>query len=615
MRWTWLIPRMILVSLIWGLVAFGLDPWLRHSAVQSVQSVTGARADVDSLTTGLFPPVLSVKGVALASASSPGTNLVEFDELKCRLGGHALLRRSVVIEEASLTGVRFSTVRNDDGQLEEVPETQNTEPSWLTEKLKNAGEEWLDQLVVDVRQQLDPNSLETWRTGQTLSVKWEQKLETLQERLKLLQPRVDQLQQGMDEAKQLGSVAQIERYLSLAAEGEQLLQEARQLNAEIQAIVPEVRDDLRVLDEARRSDQEAVVQKIRTLKPTPRKITESLLGPQMYRQLHQALSWLEFGSNCRRQLKSQKKVVRHRGRDIEFPVLNPVPGFLCRRVEIAGELSLDQQLMPFHAVLSNVTSDPILLAQPAELRLQTSGEQPLQLAVRHDATTEVATTDVAAEYRETHPRTLRIGRDETALLTAGLWNPAWSARLRLRDSEIEGHISLRSSLQQAELTSSSMAPLLKSAVVDVLNQLDSVDASIQVSGPVDEPALKIDSRLGEQVAAGVQTALRQQAEQVKAVLQARVGELADQQKRRLSSELSERYQTLVSQHKATFEKIQGAQRLLASVRSGPARPEDLFRQVSGSGLLSSDQEEKVNQQLKKRDQLLKGLGGAGAIFR
>ena len=29
MRWTYLIPRLILVALIWGFVAYGLDPLLR----------------------------------------------------------------------------------------------------------------------------------------------------------------------------------------------------------------------------------------------------------------------------------------------------------------------------------------------------------------------------------------------------------------------------------------------------------------------------------------------------------------------------------------------------------------------------------------------------------
>lgn len=613
MRWTWLIPRLVLVTLLWAVFAFGFDPWLRHSAVQTMQSVTGARADVESLTTGFFPPVLSVNGVALASATSPGTNLIEFDALECRLEGHALLRKSVVIEEARLTGVRLGTVRNDDGQLDEQPVEEDTEPSWLSEKLREAGDEWLEQLVVDVRQQLDPNTLETWRTGQTLSVKWEQRLETLQDDLQALQPRVDQLQERMDEAGRLKSVARIDAYLRLAGEGEQLLQEARELQSQIQSIVPEVREDLKSLDAARRNDQQMVVQKVHQLKPTPRKITESLIGPEMYRQLHQALSWLQMGSRYRRELKQQSKVARHRGEQFEFPILNPTPGFLCRRMEISGELTLDRQLRPFQAVLSDVSSDPAMLGQPSLLRLKAEGDSPIHLAIRYDATTDVPTTDVLAELRETQIKPLRVGQEGTALLTAGLAGLSWSAKIRVQDDQIHGLVQLNSTLQQADITSESMTPLLKHAVVDILRNVDTVDATVQVTGTLQKPDVQIDSPLGEQVAAGLQTALARQTEHVKAALASQVNQLAAEQQDRLSAELNGRYQALVAEHKATFEKIQGAQQLLASVRSGSSNPVDLFRQVSGSGLLPEKQQEQLDRQMKKRDQLLQGIGSG--LFR
>lgn len=613
MRWTWLIPRLILVTLLWAVFAFGFDPWLRQTAVQSVQSVTGARADIATLTTGFFPPVLSVQGVALASAGKPGTNLIEFDELQCRLGGQALLRRSLVIEEARLTGVRLGTVRNDDGQLQEEPVVDDGEPSWLTEKLREAGDEWLQQLVLDVRQQLDPNTLETWRTGQTLSVKWEQRMEQLQEDLKALQPRVDQLQQQMDEAKKLRSVARIDRYLQLAGEGEQLLREAQEIQNRIQNIVPEVRQDLTSLDQARRNDQQMVVQKIQQLKPSPRRITESLIGPEMYRQLHQALSWLQMGKEYRQQLKQQTQVVRHRGEDFEFPVLNPTPRFLCRQLQMTGELTVDQQLMPFEAVLSDVSSDPVLTGQPTMFRLTATGDSSLHLAIRHDATSEQPTTDVLAEIHGTQTKSLRIGEEKSALLTAGLAGVSWSARIRMQDDQIRGLVQLTSSLQQAHIASAGMSPVLKVAIVDILRGVDSVDAAVQVTGTLQRPEVRLDSRLGEQVAAGLQAALSSQAERAKSELASQVTQIAAEQKDRLSAELNGRYQELVADHRATFEKIQGAQRLLASVRSGSSDPVDLFRQVSGSGLLPTKQQEQLDQQMKKRDQLLQGIGNG--IFR
>ncbi len=68
MRWTYLISRLLVVGLVWAFVAFGMDPLLRFSAVQTLQTVTGAKADVGNLSTTFFPPSVSIRNLAVASA-------------------------------------------------------------------------------------------------------------------------------------------------------------------------------------------------------------------------------------------------------------------------------------------------------------------------------------------------------------------------------------------------------------------------------------------------------------------------------------------------------------------------------------------------------------------
>ena len=51
MRWTYIIPRLMIISLLWGFLAYGVDPLLRYETVQSFQSITGAKVDVAELTT------------------------------------------------------------------------------------------------------------------------------------------------------------------------------------------------------------------------------------------------------------------------------------------------------------------------------------------------------------------------------------------------------------------------------------------------------------------------------------------------------------------------------------------------------------------------------------
>ena len=72
MRWTYIIPRLMIISLLWGFLAYGVDPLLRYETVQSFQSITGAKVDVAELTTTYFPPSFTIQRMALASAGRPG---------------------------------------------------------------------------------------------------------------------------------------------------------------------------------------------------------------------------------------------------------------------------------------------------------------------------------------------------------------------------------------------------------------------------------------------------------------------------------------------------------------------------------------------------------------
>ena len=613
MRWSWLIPRFILVGILWAAAALGLDPLLRHSAVQSLQEVTGARADIAGLTTGWFPPQLQIENVALASAKAPGTNIVEFDELNCRISGDALLRKCFVVEEASLKGVRFDTVREDDGQLEQIPEEESSEPSWLTEMLKRTGEDWLKELAQDVKAQFDPNSLETGRVSQELHTKWKQRLESLRNEVAAFRPRAEQLREQLDRARELRSVARVEEYLRLSRDGEQLIREGGETKQRITGIVPEFRADLAALDEARRKDQQNAMRKRRLLRPSPRRISESLLGPELYRQLHLHVSWLETCVRYQHEIRQQTRPERYRGRDYAFPLSNPAARLLCRRLEISGKLICDEQLTPFHAVVSNLVSDPVLHGQPTVLRLKSAGDAPIELAIRCDATGPRLRADVVAAYSQRTPHPLAAGSEELASVHAMLTDLNWSARIQLIGQQLNGSIRLQCGLESATIRSGKMQSVLSQAITDILTGIESTDATVHVSGSLRDPEVELQSDLGEQITAGLKTALRRQVDELQSRLTTEVDARVADRRRKLSSQLNAGYQELLADHSLTFRQVQGVRQLLVVMLSGEARPEGVLRQASESGLVSPRKGEKVQRRMQKASQVLDQL--RGGVFR
>ena len=285
MRWTYLIPRLILVALIWGFVAYGLDPLLRLGSVRTLQAMTGARADIGKVQTTFFPPSITVSDGALARAGGKGKNILQFDRMELRLEADSLSHRRFVVESGRIDGLKFDTSRADDGLLDEVPaepDAESDEPSWMTEQLTELGNDWLAGLTEQAKAQLDPNVLETYRTGRELYGKWDVRFEALVERAKSFEPRADALKDQFEHAQDGDTLEQIEQYLQVAQRAEALVLDAQRFRDELKDIVPEVRADFQDLNAARERDQDSIRNKLALLKPDARRITQALLGRTMY---------------------------------------------------------------------------------------------------------------------------------------------------------------------------------------------------------------------------------------------------------------------------------------------------------------------------------------------
>ncbi|MEQ9409359.1 MAG: TIGR03545 family protein [Fuerstiella sp.] len=612
MRWTYLIPRLIILGMIWAFMAFGFDPLLRYSATQTVQSITGARADIAHLQTGFFPPAVSVRSVALASHRKPGTNLMQFDEMRLTLAGDPLLRKSFVVDEAVVTGVRFGTSRNDNGQLDIEDASESAEPTippWLTEKLKDAGDRWLEDFMQQAERQLDPNVLESYRVGNELYAKWDARFDEMNQRVSAARAELETLRQQIDAARKGEAIEQVEKYLEVARRADLLVRQSQTLLEQFQTSVPvELRSDFARLDQAQKNDRAMAVDAIQMLKPDPRRITESLIGEQMYLQLQQMLSWVEMLKAYQDDLKAPPPPERSRGRDFSFPVLNPTPRVLCRRMLLSGELMLSKTPTPFSAVLTDVTSDPKTHGRPALLQVSTSGAQPIELVVRHDATTDISRTDLGVNYVDSKTQRLTAGRPEGDHLVAAISNLHWTARLTLTEGNISGQIEVRSDFERPEVqVRNKHAQSLAGLAEQTLAGITTVNATLAVDGPLRRPDIAVTSNLGDQVVAGFETAFSAFLPQLQAQLTQEVGAYVDRQKQEFSAKYGARYSELLARHQNIIDGLNQAQSLAMELRSGNVDPEKVFRLASETGLLKENDQKKVDRYMERSNDVLKGL--------
>lgn len=607
MRWTYLISRLVIVASVWGFLAFGLDPLLRNSAVLALQSVTGAKADISVLSTKFFPPTVTLRNVALASAGRPGKNIVEFDELHVSLELSSLSRRRFVVEDGHLHGVRFDTRRSDDGQLEESTEPVSDEPSWMSEKLTDLGDEWLNNLTEQVKAQLDPSVLETYRVGTEMYEKWDASFMELSSRAKAMKPRVQQLRTQFQQAREGETLQQIEQYIQVAERAEQVVLDVQQFRDELRGIVPEVRNDFQLLNDARQRDQEKVMRTLSLLKPDARRISQALLGRTVYGQIQQTLTWIQAAREYQSELKEQVRPPRSAGRDIEFLARSPAPDFLLKKLALSGQISVNEELVPFKAKISDVTEDPKLLGRPCVLRLKAEGTRPLQLRVTWDATGEVPCAEMLASFRDTNAIPLRAGNPQRAGFSGTLSDLSWTTRLTLTGNQIDGNIELLSQIGDLHFEAAdNVRPEIVEAANDAFSSVHVLNATVVLGGTLTQPDIELHSDVGEQVAAGVQQAFTHQLDRARERLLAEANTYAGDQIEKLKGRFSGEYETLITENKELLDQANEVRNIIASLQSGKVDPSTLLRQVTNSRLIPGKEQQKINRMMNEVEGTLQG---------
>lgn len=607
MRWKWVLPRLVLVLMIWSFLRWGLDPALRYGLVSGLQSATGARVDVHGLRTGFFPPRVTIEGVALASARRPGRNLFEFAQLNLQLESDSLSRRRFVVDSGEIVGLEFDTDRQDDGRLSPEELEASSEPSWMSEKLAEVSDQWLHDLAEQAQAQLDPNTLETWRLGNEVYGKWDSRLKDLVGRTRSLEPRAMAVKDGFESAKDLQPLEQIERGLQLAQEVDVIVREAEQIQHELQAIAPEVKQDYGILNKARLRDQEMIRHKLTLLKPDGRRISQTLLGPAMYNRVQQVLTWVEAIQEYREELEEQVRPPRMEGRVFEVFEKRPAPVFLLKHLALTGRISIDNQSVPYAASLRDVTEKPKLLGRPSVFELSAEGERPLKLALSMDATGEELRSEVEATYVDSRGLPIAAGKRGEVWFEGGLRNMDWSLKMKLSRESLQGFVSLKSEIEGLSFSASKdVRTEVVEAANEALSGLKRFDAVAAFTGTLRKPEIMLSSGIGEEMAQGVRHAFLTQLEKARTRLLEELDSRAAEQLAKLKERCSSEYQKLLSDNGKLLDQVREVRTLLTSLQGGKVDPALIMRQVSRSKLLR----EKDQKTLQQVDRVMNEFEGA-----
>ncbi|MBS0265300.1 MAG: TIGR03545 family protein [Planctomycetes bacterium] len=570
MRWGYVIPRVIIVASIWAFFAYGFDPALRYASIYGAQKAMGAKVEIGSLKTGFWPLGLVLGDVRVADRNAPGTNLIEFDSLTMDLSGPALSRKSFVVEDGELSGLRWATPRKDSGLLPDA-ESAADKSKQADESADGAsiplfgldekGAELFGALQDRADALLDEDQFESVRMGKELEKKWTQNFTELESQALDLKAEIDDIQR-IARLKEKDRLAQIENYRKAAVESQDALAKIKHIRDEVVAEKQQSRTDFAAFNAARERDLAKIRQQINAFESDPQQIAEYLLGPELDRRVKDMLDWVKTARSTYQRVANPPAPMRMRGEDIVFVHPAQTPKVLIKTLKLNGQGELHSLPLEFQGTLTGLTSSPVMHGEPAVLQLTATGPAAVDLKFVFDYTHPDAEPvhELTLKFEAGNVPPLNLGDEKSFAVAVTAERLTCTIQLKLIGDNLTGKLHFDEQPATLSPHLDHLAKKVPAQVVEVLKDvftaIRTVEGDVDLSGTLLRPRVKLHSEIGHHVAGGLKTAMTHQVDQGRDQLESRLNDQVARQSGKLKDLFKQKSQALSAQLNLNEKQVQ-----------------------------------------------------------
>jgi uncharacterized protein (TIGR03545 family) len=526
-RWSYALPRLLLLTVAFLAVWFGLDPLVRRALVLFGEAALSARVEIGALRTSWRPVGLSIRQLRVANRFSPLTNLLEADQIVLSLDAKALKRRSLVVREGRISGLKVNTDRDGSGELD-----------WRLrfpgEPLARLAEAWLYQaaglLESQVREEVE--QLESVRLAGELAVRWPAEYGRMAAQVESLKTRAEMLGDCV-RSRSNDVLQEIEAYRRAAGELEELRSELRQLRAEAERLPQHAAADRNAVLAAAHRDLERIQRKIELRRLDSEAVSQYLLGPELGDKVFTLLRWVAW---TRRHFPSVSPLEpsRSRGTDVFFPSTRNYPAFSIQTLALDGELCVGDQLYRFRGTAEGLTSEPRVYGRPAVVRIEAAGRSAVRIEAVLDHTRPVPHEQLLIDCPALPMPRRVLGRPERLALAVSPGSMRVWAGIDLLGDQLSGEVRVKQEPIELVpcLAASYGGPRLAENLRQAMSQVRSVELAVHLSGTLDRPEWQFQSNLAPQLVACL-------GAMVQCELETRQAELVQAARKRMDAELAQ----------------------------------------------------------------------------
>ncbi len=563
-RWSYLLPRLLILVLIVLAIWMGADPLIRLALIQSGENSIGAKVEIAQVRTSLTTGMVYLKDLRIADPRNPLLNMVQAEMAYIKLDPQRLLNREFVIENGKTSLIQFGTPRTESGALPRSPDRVSGADTLIPldagQSLHEISQKWLDQFQNSMTHQIESN-FESVRLAQELKNRWPAQFEANKREIVAVQSRISELTeiiQGKDNSNPLRAG----RIVAALTEVQALRQQIAVLRRDLADLQQQALDDRDALIASKTQDQKKIRDIVRSAEFDSETVSQLLLTDMQSRNVNEIVEWFRWFRSSIPNPEQDFYPVRHRGTDIVFEGVQRQPDFLIKSLEIDGEGRWAGKHFNFVGTATNLTTQPERHAQPAGFHLRAQGQQHLIVDCTIDRRTDSRIDSINVQCPDLNVDAQVLGSRNSISVKMEPSRLQAEVALKMVGEQLEGELVFRHSevlmlVDHVHELAGGQDTALR------LNQdlavVDKFQTYVQVSGTLEKPEFKLRSDLGTKFAAAMNHVVSERLQQQVASYQSRLDQILD-------AELSELDQTIQSNLSELSRTLNGQANVISNLQ-------------------------------------------------
>lgn len=544
-RWSYLIPRLLILGLITLAIWIGTDPLIRFALIKTGENTIGAKVDVAQVRTSLYKGKLYLKDLKIADPRNPMLNLVQADMAYIKLDPRQLLHREIVIENGKTSKVQFGAPRTESGALpdrtyENESAYQPIFSSVIAENVEHAADQLLEQFQNNMSLQVE-NSFESIRLARELKESWPATFEAHKSKIVAIQDQLKAMTEVVS-GDDSNNPLRTGHILNALGEAQTLRIQIGELRSELSLLQRKALADRDALLAAREVDQQKIRQVVRNAEFDSQGISKLLLSETQSKYVNELVQWFRWFRSTVPNPEEDFYPIRQRGVDIPLNGIQSKPRFVIKSLDIDGEGRLAGRHFNFVGEATNISTQPKLHDQPIGFQLRAQGQQHLIVGCELDRRQDRWVDKLNVQCPDLSIDSQKLGNNESIAISMGPSRLQVEVSLQAIDDQLSGELVFHHHEVLMHVDEVNEMVGGKDVALRLNQDLAAVDrfqTYVAISGTLEKPVIELHSDLGTKFAAAINHVLAER-------IQAKIEENQQRFEKAFQQELAELDRTIES---------------------------------------------------------------------